>query len=634
MCRREAIDRLLGAIPSIIGGSPWVLGAVLLGFAGLCGCIPQQAVLHSTDDAEREGDHYHVETLGEKCAVGDALPMPVGGVGLVVGLEGTGGDCPPDEYRAMLEKDLLKDKVRDVKGEMTSPRNAMVMITGQIPPGASKDDRIDLEISLPHGSRVTSLRGGYLRKCLLYNYDYAKRLRPDFNGPNGMLLGHPHVEAQGLLLVGLGDGDESVRVKHGRIWGGGRVLAPSPFSLVMNADQQYARVTALLADRINQTFQAGFAGNPGTSVAAARDKVGIMLRVPPQYRLNTPRFLRVVRLIPMTDAVDVPSTKGADHRSYRQKLADDLLDPRRTVTAALRLEALGQNSKPALKKGLESAHPLVRFCSAEALAYLGDPSCGEELAAAVAAQPALRAFGLAAMASLDEAICHVKLRELLQGAKDDETRYGAFRALRSLNENDPLVRGELLNEAFWLHRVASAAAPLAHISTTRRAEIVLFGEVPQLKPPISAIAGEFVVTASADDSRCTISRVPLHGAPSRQQCSLELDKVLHTMADMGADYPEVVTLLQQADSCSALTCRVRTDALPQNVSVYDLVKLGQKKAGEELDVELIPAGQDLGLTPTLFDTGLPSNMSLGRPQRTRLNDDKQPGGEPPANLEQ
>ena len=30
------------------------------------------------------------------------------------------------------------------------------------------------------------------------------------------------------------------------------------------------------------------------------------------------------------------------------------------------------------------------------------------------------------MASLDEAVCHVKLRELLATSTDDETRYGAF----------------------------------------------------------------------------------------------------------------------------------------------------------------------------------------------------------------
>lgn len=46
---------------------------------------------------------------------------------------------------------------------------------------------------------------------------------------------------------------------------------------------------------------------------------------------------------------------------------------------------------------------------------------------------------------------------------------------------------------------------------------------------------------------------------------------------MGALYPDVTELLRQADTTQALTCRVRNDALPQAVSVYDLVKAGKMK---------------------------------------------------------
>ena len=626
MIRNISNKRLRGAGR---GAARAVLGAGLLVFLGLLGCTS----LQTRFQAEDETDRYAVETIGDLTLVGNASPTPVGGVGLIVGLEGTGGDCPPDSYRAMLEDALVKAGVRKVKEVMTDPDHAMVLVLGLVQPGTSADDRIDLEVTLPRGSRATSLRGGYLIKCDLYTYDFAERLNPDPNGPRGMLRGHPIVSAEGTLLVGLGDGDEEGRNKRGRIWGGGRCKVAMGFNLVMNSNQQGARVTALVADRINETFQAGFHGEAGSAVAVAENPTNVRLKVPAQYHLNTPRFLRVVRLIPLGTQLDVPINKGDDHRTYRQRLADDLLDPAKTVTSALRLEALGQASIPALKKGLDSTHPLVRFCSAEVLAYLGDPACGQELAAAVRTQPALRAFGLTAMASLDENICHVKLGELLTTARDDETRYGAFRALRTLNPRDPLVKGEQFNDLFWLHRVAPNTPPLVHISSTRRAEIVLFGEEPTLKPEFAFQAGEFVVTASKDDTHCTISRVPLHGPTTRKTCPLELVKLLHTLSEMGCMYPEVVALLQQADSSGALSCRLRCDALPQATTVYDLVKLGRKKPGQDdTELELVPAGQDLGATPTLFEKGLSSYSNRTRQQQVMLDDGKKRKEKPDAEL--
>jgi hypothetical protein len=602
-----------------------VLGAGLLTLLALLGCTSLQTRSQLDDDSE----HYAVETIRDKVTVGNAVPIQVGGIGLVVGLEGTGGDCPPDSWREILENQLRKEcPDKDIRRILTSPENAMVYVSGQIRPGTSKGDPIDLDVLLPLNSRATSLRGGYLHKCYLFNYDFAERLAPspDPNGPRGLLRGHPLVVAEGNLLVGIGhtDEDETASLKRGRIWGGGRCLAPTTFSLVLNPNEQYARVAALVAERINETFQAGFRGDSGTSVAEAKDKYSIALRVPPQYRLNMPRFLRVVLDIPyMPDPrmLSVPlNDKGDDHRSYRQRLSDDLLDPARTVVAALRLEALGQNSKAALKKGLKSAHPLVRFCSAEALAYLGDPDGGNELAEAVAHSPLLRAFGLAAMASLDEAVCHVRLAELLTSDGEDEVRYGAFQALRTLNKRHKLVQGELLNDSFWLHRVPANATPLVHISSTRRAEIVIFGEEPMLKSAdLGLQAGEFVITRK-DDNHCWISRLPLHGRQVRKDCSLELTKVLKTLADMGCMYPEVVGLLQQADTGGVLTCRLRCDALPQGTPVEVLYVLGKEKTDPRAaEAELIPGGQDLGATPTLFDNGLAAHSARVRQRQNLLN---------------
>jgi hypothetical protein len=146
---------------------------------------------------------------------------------------------------------------------------------------------------------------------------------------------------------------------------------------------------------------------------------------------------------------------------------------------------------------------------------------------------------------------------------------------------------------------------------------VLFGESPRLQPPFSFLAGEFAVTASEDDKvRCTVSRFPLGGAPARKQCSLDVEAVLRTMADLGASYPEVIALLQQAHSTGSVSCRIRCDALPQAVSVWELEHIG--KTGDLS--QLLPAGQDLGVTPTLYELGVPSRSTQVRQQQTMLND--------------
>jgi flagellar basal body P-ring protein FlgI len=604
----------------------WPVAALLL--LALAGCTHTNLSRGQAQE-ETDRDRYEVKTIGDVTAVGNPEPVALGGVGLVTGLEGTGGDTPDDGYRAVLEKDLRKRRVKNIKGLLTSPDNAVVLVEARMPAGAGKDDPLDLEVKLPPGSRATSLRGGYLQHCVLYNYDFSRHLDPHYKGPQGMLWGHPLASAEGAILVGVGtsDGDQASRVKQGRIWAGGRCKVEQPFSLVMAPDQQYARVASLVADRINETFTAGLRGAFDTKVALAKDKFAVALRVPAQYRLNQARYLRVVRMIPLHGGADAPGNPKTDPRSYRQRLAADLLEPARTVTAALRLEALGNRSIPALKDGLESTHPLVRFCSAEALAYLGSPSCGEELARAVAEQPLFRAFGLTAMASLDEAVCHLKLRELLRTATDDETRYGTFRALRTLDPRDPAVRGEQLNDSFWLHRVAADAQPLVHLSGTRRAEVVLFGDQPTLEPPFSFLAGEFAVTATEDDrTRCSVARFPLHGAPARKQCPLTVEGVLRAMADLGAQYPEVIALLQQAHSCGGINCRVRCDALPQAPSVYDLAALG---AGKGDASELLAGGQDLGATPTLYEMAGPSRSARAREQEAMLREQQPRGGSDP-----
>jgi hypothetical protein len=580
-------------------------------FLALCGCAQQtrQARLKSEDDNER--DRYQVRTIRDVASFDNTQPIEVFGVGLVTGLADTGGDPPPCDQRTLLEKQLAQMGVQNVKAVLARKDTSMVLVSARIPPGAHKGDLIDVEIVLPPNSKTTSLRGGHLEPCPLYNYEMTQNIAPHIARDNKATLGHRLVEAEGKLLVGLADGEEPVRIKQARIWGGGRCKIDRPFLLVLNNDKQFAIVAKQVADRINQIFHASFGGVPGGETAVARTKQYVVVKVPQQYRLNLPRFLRVVGLIPLRTGENGASGAIAEaSRRYLSRLEEDVLDPATTVTAAIRLEALGEPARSCLKGGLKSPTTLVRFCCAEGLAYLGDPSCGKELGRLVVEQPALRAFSLTALASLDEAISQDTLLELL-ASPSAETRYGAFRALRALNEREPAVRGELLNDSFWLHQVAPGTPALVHITGARRAEIVLFGDDVVLKPPFTLQAGEFNVTAADEDQQCTLGRfMPRIHSAQHKQCSLKLEDVLRTLAAMGATYPEVVEVLRQARSCRCVQCSVESDALPQATSVYALQKAGERARARaegqitdasEDDEEILKARLDLGATPTLFE---------------------------------
>jgi hypothetical protein len=428
----------------------------------------------------------------------------------------------------------------------------------------------------------------------MYNYASSQQLSPGNPRGNSLLMGHILARAKGPVLVGLGDGDESAQLKQGRIWGGAKVETNRPFWLALNAEQQFARVAMRAADRVNETFQGAYQG-PNSVMAEAKTKEVVYLGVPPQYRHNLGRFLRVVRFIPLQGPPPANSP-------YRRKVEEDLLDPTRTVSAALRLEALGSDMIPALKKGLQSHHALVRFTSAEALAYLGSPASAEELAKLAAAEPMLRAYALTALASLgDEAVCGRELYELLSNSSP-ETRYGAFCALRVLDEHNDYLHGELLNESYWLHQVAPGSAPLVHLSTNRRAEIVLFGDDIYLEPPFSFVAGpEYTVTAADGDERCTLSRFSVRHGTMRRQCSLKLGDVLHTLAEMGAAYPDAAELLRQADRNKCLSCAVAVDALPEAPSVQQLARAGRSDADlKATDGEILNAKAEFGAVPDLF----------------------------------
>lgn len=569
-----------------------VLALLLLAGAG---CLQTQTRTQTED--EKNDPLLKVTTIGDITDIGNYKPLVIQGVGLVTGLRGTGGNPPPGELRQVLEKDLRQKNVKNVKQVLESRDTAMVIVQAVIPPGVRKGDLIDVRVTLPPHSRATSLRGGYLENCLLHNYEAKKSINPKYRGRNSLLQGHTLGRAHGPVLVGLNAANgKSSDVRTGRVWDGGVTFIDRPYFFVLKKNREAARFSYAVAKRLNSMYQDDAYKQQAamrfkrllalgevtkrmneqfkksllttSDIAKPNKNYFIYVNVPWEYRLNHKRFLLVTRHIPLVETADT-------RQPYRQRLKSMLFKPEQTVRAAVRLEALGKESVPVLQDGLKNKNPLVRFSCAEALAYLGSSDGIEELARLTIHRD-LRAFCLTALASLDQPFSQEKLTDLLS-SPNIQTRYGAFRALQLLGSDDPRIKGELLKNTFWLHRVAENAEPAVHYSLHRRAEVVLFGKDAYLRPPFRIRAGkEYNLTAAADDRRCTITRYDYqHDRVVPKQCSLKLDDVMRTLAELGASYPDVVDLLREVHDRHCLNCGVALNAMPQAMDVQELAKKGR-----------------------------------------------------------
>jgi hypothetical protein len=481
---------------------------------------------------------------------------------------------------------------------LASTNIAVVMVTAVLPPGIRKGDPIDIEVQCIDNDKTTSLRNGVLLPCDLYEYGDANRLTGKSDlGPKWM-QGKKLAVAEGPIIVGVNTKNGPERQRYGRIWSGGHTTQPRDFGLILDKDYRDARLTKGMAQKINERFHSR---DRGIMMGMAEAKTGtfITLRVPGEYSLNWPRYLRVVRQMSLRDS-------EGNRRQQHQRWAEELLDPSLTIVAALKLEAIGPDAIEELKRGLQSEHPLVRFSSAEALAYLGDPAAAEPLHRLIETDPKFRAYGITALASLKEPVAADHLRQLMRSTSA-ETRYGAFRALVTIHDRDEAVQGENYPGGFHLHRIAPESEPLVHLNTVNRAEVVIFGHEPTLLPPFNfSVGSKFVLTTTGEEGKCLLSCFTPGADPKRITCSLMLMDILRKMAGEGGGYGDAVELLQIADKQRLLSCPLAVDALPQAPTVYELALDGRRagpgkpkgaKDGEDTSEQ---SKVDMGMTPNLF----------------------------------
>ncbi len=240
----------------------------LLLSTGLAGCsslgldsLGWNLLSSKADEGDDESDTDDVdddfETRIEVPMVGDYTTFTglhrvvLEGVGLVVGLNGTGGDPPPSPEREALLDDMRRRNVKDAKEILRSPNTALVVVRAYLPPLAKKGDRFDIQVRVPGDDGATSLNGGRLFETILSE----TAIIPG----RGRLKGHVVAKAQGPVLVAPGGNDIEDRagvLKRGKVLGGGVSLIDRDMALYVKSDFRTYRNVTRLAERIGLQFSA------------------------------------------------------------------------------------------------------------------------------------------------------------------------------------------------------------------------------------------------------------------------------------------------------------------------------------------------------------------------------------------
>ncbi len=536
--------RLMPGTGRLLPARPVRLALVLAaaGTAALvAGCLPRdEAASAPRTPRDVSIPEYLEDTVGEVARFAGNEPLIVQGHGFVTGLDGTGTTAvPPGIRRRMLEL-MRRENVAEPEQILASRDTAVVSVFGAIPPGAGKGERFDLGVRSIPGTETTSLEGGFVLECDLRRVRAARGVE---TRSERLALG------RGSIFVspfGGEDGMAGRNVLQGRILNGGRAIKARQFRLVLLVP------SVRTADQVVRLINARFPD----AAKGARDPARIDLTVPEVYRDAKTRFLELVGLLYMRDRPGV--------RQQRVNLLIEALRNHEDMDrVALGLEAFGGAIAPKLYPLGESDDPAVRFYAGRTLAHLQDARAVHVLEPiALDDDSPHQEDAVKALGRLRSGLGLGVLSRALH-ARSVRVRVAAWRAMADLVPRTFLVR--TFEGKFFLHVVASDAAPFVYISRTGRPEIAIFGRVA-VRPPILAETHRVTATARAGHERLhLISR--RHERDIHLEADLSVRSLLETMAEaihadeddprkitgLGLGFSDAVGLLHAMDEKGALT---------------------------------------------------------------------------------
>jgi len=478
----------------------------------------------------------------------------VEGIGLAVGLDGTGSPAKPGQFREHLLAEL-----RTRKDEFDSPRELcesknteIVICRGYIAPGTRKGDFYDVEVLKVPSAEGTSIEDGVIIKT---------RLRP--------LAAFKQNRLKEGLVVGLTKGpvlvdsvyesrQDSTNNLGGWILGGGVALENRPIGLKVRTMNYGIKTTTMISRAINARFTTMTEKGREGIAKPTRSNNRIDLLLPDAYRNNVTRFSQVIANMMYGESVQ-------ERIDRLDVLAEEMTNPATCAKAALRLEAIGKEAIPTLKRSLNNPDLEIRFRAAEAITYCGQTDGLEILKDVAGTEPAFRWHALTALSVSPDSDAAKHLEALMQ-MESSETRYGAFRALHIRSPEHPAVYGERFKD-FFLHRVPSQIDPMVHFSRSRRPEIVLFGE-PKVASNFLYVESGLTIRAGAND-RLKLIHYSAKRGREVTTCSNDVRELVQALSDNEFSYGKILKIFREARQADSLDARLVVDAIPGTKRDYE-----------------------------------------------------------------
>lgn len=359
--RRPAARPLLAAV----GVVAMAVTGSLLGTGCSGGKKSAAAPQRVTPDVQNDTPPVLRGTIGSMARVRGAEPLVASGIGLVVGLNGTGGQFLNEAVAVTLEREMAlqgvgqPDAYKDTAFDGKTPREiifdpnvAAVVVEAAVPPGTSEGDTFDVVV---RALNATSLEGGRLLTTDLRLGDPQP-----FGGRAGRIVG----QARGEIFVNpfAEPGREVAGVTRtiGRILDGG--VSRETLRVVVELNNPSHGRARFVTSAINARFPRR--SGEAEPVARGRDEQLILVRMPREFRSKPGEFIQT--LIHMQVDQSAPQIFA---RQYTETLKSS---PYLGLEMTWALQGLGERSLPFARELYEYPEIVPRLAALRAGAALGD----------------------------------------------------------------------------------------------------------------------------------------------------------------------------------------------------------------------------------------------------------------------